>query len=163
MGKDKKEKVTQWTQKKERLCIEYAINGKSQSDAYRSAYNAGNMSDKSIWETASKLFSEHKVSSRIEELRADMVEKAIWTKERSIKVLAEIAENKKEVMIVSDDGIEEVKHSDRISATRELNSMHGWKEQKIDNTSSDGTMTPAQMTPEQRQAEIDRLLGEDDE
>ena len=45
--------------------------GASQTSAYRSAYNTQNMSQKTIWEEASRLRSHPKVAARIEELEAE--------------------------------------------------------------------------------------------
>lgn len=42
--------------------------GMSQADAYRFAYDAENMADKTIWEKASVLASDGKVSERVEAL-----------------------------------------------------------------------------------------------
>ena len=45
--------------------------GASQTSAYRSAYNTQNMSQKTIWEEASRLRSHPKVAARIIELEAE--------------------------------------------------------------------------------------------
>ena len=60
-----KEKLTV---KQETFCIE-VIKEPSQSDAYRIAYNAKNMSKKQINEEASKLMSTPKISQRVKELK----------------------------------------------------------------------------------------------
>lgn len=46
------------------------INGKSQREAYRSAYKADRMTDKTVDEKASRLFAQDKVRARFEELQA---------------------------------------------------------------------------------------------
>ncbi len=56
------------THKQERFA-HLVAEGNTQSDAYRLAYNAENMTDKSVWELASALANDTKVSSRIDELR----------------------------------------------------------------------------------------------
>jgi phage terminase small subunit len=45
--------------------VQGVLRGLSQSDAYREAYSAENMSDKATWTEASKLFSHPVVSQRI--------------------------------------------------------------------------------------------------
>lgn len=64
----------------------------SYSDAYRSAYNAEKMTDKSINEKASLLKDNVKIRSRIEELRAEIdspkIMSAIKRKEK-LSILAE--------------------------------------------------------------------------
>ena len=46
------------------------MEGASQTSAYRSAYNTQNMSQKTIWEEASRLRRHPKVAARIIELEA---------------------------------------------------------------------------------------------
>ena len=56
------------TPKQEKFCKNIAIEGMSYSDAYRNAYDASGMSDKSINEKASRMKDEVKISSRLKEL-----------------------------------------------------------------------------------------------
>lgn len=84
----------------------------NQSDAYRAAYSAGAMKDTSINCNASKLLSDAKVAQRVDELRKALESKALWTREKSVQVLSEVA----------DMG----KYQERVSAVKELNSMHGF-------------------------------------
>jgi phage terminase small subunit len=90
---DKNKGPTRLTDKQERFAIAVA-EGKNQSDAYRSAYNAENMTDKTINESASRLMADHKVSTRIEKLRAkvvdNMVKKAIVTVEDTLQAYLKI-------------------------------------------------------------------------
>ena len=62
------------------------------SDAYRSAYNTENMSDKTVTEKASRLKDKDNIRARIEELRAEIdspkIMSAIKRKEK-LSVLAE--------------------------------------------------------------------------
>ena len=91
--------------------------GMSQSDAYRSAYSAGNMSDKTINEKASVELAKDKVRARVNELQSKLAavteKKDLWNKEMSIKVLGQVAQRG-------------VKDGDRVRAIAELNKMHGW-------------------------------------
>lgn len=66
------------TAKQENFCLNIA-KGMTQSDAYRNAYDADNMTDKQIWEEASKVASNPKVSKRINELREKAESKAIMS------------------------------------------------------------------------------------
>jgi hypothetical protein len=50
---------------KQSAFVHAVLKGANQSDAYRLAYNAENMSDSTIWNEASKLFANPKVSARI--------------------------------------------------------------------------------------------------
>ena len=88
--------------------------GMNQSDAYRSAYNAGKMKDSSINCNASQLMSDAKVAQRVSFLREELANRSLWTREQSVAVL-------KEVVDASD-----AKHTDRISAITVLNKMQGF-------------------------------------
>jgi phage terminase small subunit len=50
---------------KQSAYVQAILKGANQSDAYRSAYDAENMSDQAIWSEASRLFANPKVSARI--------------------------------------------------------------------------------------------------
>lgn len=91
-------------------------DGMSQSDAYRSSYNAGRMSDKQIWEEASKLIKSPKVAQRLDELREALAEKQLWTRADSVNAL---------VSVIKSEG---VKGSEVTGAVKELNAMHGFNE-----------------------------------
>lgn len=56
------------TAKQEKF-VQGIIDGMSQADAYRAAYSAKRMTDKSVWEAASRLMADSKVASRLTELR----------------------------------------------------------------------------------------------
>jgi len=84
------------TQKQEKF-VQGLIKGKSQREAYKTAYNAKNMSDNSIDVNASKLLKSTKVTLRYEQLRSKVVkrteEKAIITAEEIIREIANIAKD----------------------------------------------------------------------
>ena len=88
--------------------------GMNQSDAYRTAYNAGHMKDEAIWVNASKVASGAKVALRIESLKAAIADKQLWTREDSVRALREVA-NK-----------DEARGAEIVAAIKELNSMHGF-------------------------------------
>ena len=106
------------------------VAGKSQRQAY---YDAGGRAktDLSADATVSELLSNPNVRAFYDSLIANVAEKAIWTREDSLRTLAEIASG-------SD---ENGKTSDRVAAVKELNAMGGWNSPtKVDHTSSDGSM-----------------------
>lgn len=103
------------TPKQERFAQAIA-DGMTQADAYRHAYDAGGMKDSSIHVNASKLLSDTKVAQRVKELKAKVAEKALWTREKSVLALAEIAE-----------GID-ARANEKVAAIKELNAMHGFNE-----------------------------------
>ena len=65
---------TSLTSKQEKFA-QLVSQGKSQSDAYRGAFDAGNCSDKTIHEKASILMADGKISARVDELRAQIMSK----------------------------------------------------------------------------------------
>lgn len=89
-------------------------DGMNQSDAYRSAYNAGKMKPDGINVNASKLRADAKVALRVAELKKAIADKGLWTRERSVKALAAIADGS------------EAKANEIVAAIKELNSMHGF-------------------------------------
>lgn len=73
------------TDKQERFAVERVKTG-SQSAAYRIAYDTSSMTDKQVWEEASKLSANPKVSQRVNELRKQAADTAMMT---SAEVLQE--------------------------------------------------------------------------
>lgn len=102
---------------KQEAFAQAVADGKTQSDAYRSAYSASKMADKTVWVKASELMADGKVSARVGELRAALAEKQLWLREDSVRVLAKIAREDPQAP-----------HSAIVSAVKELNAMHGFNE-----------------------------------
>ena len=75
--------------------IELLAEGTSQSSAYRGAYDTQNMSDKTVWEEASRLRRHPKVSTRILELEKEKEARrrlqAVSRKERVLNEMEKIA------------------------------------------------------------------------
>ena len=69
--------------------VDGIAKGDTQSDAYRAAYNTKNMTDKQIWEEASKLAASPKVSQRLFLLREKAAERNLVTIESLTKELEE--------------------------------------------------------------------------
>ena len=80
------------TPKQELFVKNIVLEGMNYSDAYRSAYNTENMSDKTVTEKASRLKDKDNIRARIEKLRAETdspkIMSAIKRKEK-LSVLAE--------------------------------------------------------------------------
>ena len=79
------------TPKQEKFAQEIA-SGKSQSEAYRSAYNAANMKDETICSKASILMSQGNIRARIDTIREPAVEAAQVTLETHLQDLLELRE-----------------------------------------------------------------------
>jgi hypothetical protein len=108
------------TPMQERFAQEVA-SGKSQAAAYRIAYpKSQKWKDATVWRKASLLMGHGDVSARVDAIRAELAALNLWSREQSVKALAEIA------------GAGE-KASDKVSAIKELNAMHGYNApQKIE-------------------------------
>lgn len=104
-------------QEKFARCI---ADGMSQAEAYRAAYDAGKMKAESIYVKASELMSIGNVAVRVQELRAKLEEKAIWTREMSVKALVQAYK----VAQVQNNA------SGMSGAIKELNAMHGYNAPK---------------------------------
>lgn len=89
-------------------------NGLGQADAYRAAYDAEDMKDETIYPHASRLMKNDKVSTRIAELRSQVQEKQLWSREMSVKALVQ--------------AYREGSGTVKVSAVKELNAMHGYNE-----------------------------------
>ncbi|WAV89339.1 terminase small subunit [Oxalobacter aliiformigenes] len=79
--------MNELTQKQENFCLAYIETGNA-SEAYRKAYNAAKASEKSVWESASKMLDNPKVISRLEALREQAARRALLTLERHLEELA---------------------------------------------------------------------------
>lgn len=101
------------TAKQEAFCQAIA-DGLGQADAYRTAYDAADMKDATIYPHASRLMKNDKVAARIAELRAQVQEKQLWSREMSVKALVQ--------------AYKEGSGAVKVSAVKELNAMHGYNE-----------------------------------
>ena len=68
---------------KEEIFVQRRIEGYSQTEAYRFAYNCENMKDKTVIEKASKLMAKDNVRARYKELMNELKEKAFYTVEKA--------------------------------------------------------------------------------
>ena len=80
--------MTKLTAKQEAFTAGIAA-GLTQSDAYREAYDAENMTPKQIWEESSKLAADPKVSQRLFELHELATERTLVTIESVTRELEE--------------------------------------------------------------------------
>lgn len=125
------------TAKQEKF-VQGIIEGMSQAEAYRSAYSAKNMSDKTVWEAASTLMKNHKVATRIKELREQLIKPSIMTAQERLEFLTEVihgTKGEKVIEIVDGEKVEiEVPASmkNRLSAIDIMNKMQGEYTTKVE-------------------------------
>ena len=94
--------------------------GMNQSDAYRSAYSTNRMTDKTVWENASRLMSDSKVLARVKELRDMAAKSTIMTAQKRKEWLTDIINNP------------EIDINARLKASDQLNRMDGEYIQKVE-------------------------------
>ena len=121
------------TQRQEKF-VRALIAGKSQRQAYKEAYNAANMKDKTIDERASVLFKNDKIKTRYNELLEEHKKKALYTREKMIKNIKWIKEKAKENIKNPKKGIRQANGTIFINAIKELgelNELYPSKKQDI--------------------------------
>ena len=109
-------------------------SGMSQADAYRSAFSVKSSTKaETVQQSASRLMADPKVAARVEEIRAPIVQKAQITLESHLERLKQLSEKAEQ----------EGQFSAAISAEVSRGKASGLYTEKIDHSSSDGSMTPA--------------------
>jgi len=73
-----------------------ALDGLNPSEAYRQAYDTNPINQSSIHEQSSKLMSNNKVTTRIQELKEAVTSKLVWDKARIVSELGINAEASRE-------------------------------------------------------------------
>ena len=104
---------------KQEAFVQNILQGMNQADAYRSAYNASKMADKTVHEKASLLASQDKVRARLTELRDKLANPSIMTAQKRLEWLTQVILN------------EEESTSDKLRAIDLMNKMDGEYVQKI--------------------------------
>lgn len=84
------------TPKQEKF-VKCLVEGMSQADAYRAAYSTKNMSDKTIYEAASRLASDSNVSARLSELRGQLTKETIMTAQKRLEWLTEVINSEEDI------------------------------------------------------------------
>ena len=119
------------TPKQEKFAQEVA-SGKSQADAYRAAFDCKRSKPQTVIENASRLMADSNVSARVHELKAQLSEKALWSREDSVNALLSVIQNPD-------------KQRDVVAAVKELNLMHGYEAPKEIKHSGEVTIFAAPM------------------
>lgn len=107
------------TEKQERF-VQNILQGMSQADAYRSAYPKQKMSDKTVWEAASRLMKNSKVTARLSELRKELASPVIMSAQKRLEWLTDLINN-------AEEGTNE-----KLKAIDIMNKMQGEYTQKVE-------------------------------
>lgn len=87
------------TAKQEKF-VKNIIDGMSQAEAYRNSYETKRMSDKTVWEKASRLMADSKVRARLQELRDQMMKPSIMTAQERLELLSRMARGEEPELFV---------------------------------------------------------------
>ena len=100
--------------------VKRVAEGMSYADAYRTAYPKQRMSDKTIWEAASRLMKNDKVVARLKELRDLSAKDTIMSAQKRLEWLTEAIGNK------------DISVTDKLRAIDLMNKMQGEYVQKVE-------------------------------
>lgn len=103
---------------KQEAFAQYIADGIGQGDAYRMAYDAEGMKDSTVHPKASRMLSEGKIRARVDELKAQVVQKQLWSREMSVKGLIQAYRI----------ALDAKTSTGMTAAVKELNNMHGFNE-----------------------------------
>lgn len=117
---------------KQEAFAQNVASGMTQADAYRNSYNAENMKPSTVQENASRLMSDSKVSARVAELQAKGAELATLTLAKHLARLEEL----------SRDAQAAEEYNAAIKAEELRGKASGLYTERVDHTSSDGSMAP---------------------
>lgn len=108
--------------------VKRIIEGMNQADAYRAAYPNNKMSDKTIWEAASRLMKNDKVLARLSELRNELAKPTIMSAQRRLEWLTEVINGEQDI-------------NAKLKAVDIMNKMQGEYVQKVEaNVTNDVTI-----------------------
>lgn len=121
---------------KQEIFVQRLIEGYSQRESYRFAYNAEKMKDETVDKRASELFSKGEIKGRYEELKQELKERAFYTVEKANEDLEWIKAKAKED--IEYRGLKQANANAYLGATKQQIELNGItiKEAKkdIDNT-----------------------------
>ena len=93
-------------------------SGKSQSEAYRIAYPKSlKWKPDTVWSRASEMMAQRKVSGRVAQIKTELAECGLWTRQDSARALIDVVQ--------APD-----KKSDVVAAVKVLNEMNGFEAPK---------------------------------
>lgn len=122
---------------KEEIFVQRRIEGYSQTEAYRFAYNCERMKDKTVHEKASKLMAKDKVRARYDELLNEYKEEAKWTRVKAEEKLLWLLDKSQED--IEYKGLKQANSNSMLNTIKELNVLTDLypKKNKEDNNIED--------------------------
>lgn len=123
---------------KQEQFVKSIIDGMSQADAYRSAYDTSRMTDKTVHEKASRLMSDDKVRARLQTLRDQMMTPSVMSAQERLEYLTRVVKGVETEEVTEYEDGEMVKlHNPasirvRLNAIDLMNKMTGEYVQKVE-------------------------------
>ena len=114
---------------KQEIFVQRLIEGYSQREAYKFAYNAENMKDETIDARASKLLKEYKVSTRYDELMEEHKKQALWSRAKAEEKLMWLLDKSQED--IEYRGLKQANSSSMLNVIKELNTLTDLYPKKI--------------------------------
>lgn len=106
---------------KQEIFVQRLIEGYSQREAYKFAYNCEKMKDSTIDVEASKLLANPKVSLRYQELLDEYKEKAKWNRSKAEEKLMWLLDKSQED--IEYRGLKQANSSSMLNTIKELNTL----------------------------------------
>lgn len=106
---------------KQEIFVQRLIEGYSQREAYKFAYNCEKMKDESIDIEASKLFNNPKISLRYQELLNEYKEKAKWNRSKAEEKLMWLLDKSQED--IEYRGLKQANSNSMLNTIKELNTL----------------------------------------
>lgn len=103
------------------------VEGKSQREAYKEAYDTSRMKDETIDNKAYQLFKKGEIRARYDELMLEIKERSLWNFERAQEELIEMLEDSKESR----------NFAGRYNAIKELNTLLNLYEKNKEESKTD--------------------------
>ena len=106
---------------KQEIFVQRLIEGYSQREAYKFAYNCEKMKDESIDIEASKLFNNPKISLRYQELLDEYKQKALWNRSKAEEKLMWLLDKSQED--IEYRGLKQANSNSMLNTIKELNTL----------------------------------------
>ena len=106
---------------KQEIFVQRLIEGYSQREAYKFAYNCEKMKDESIDIEASKLFNNPKISLRYQELLEEHKQKALWNRSKAEEKLMWLLDKSQED--IEYRGLKQANSNSMLNTIKELNTL----------------------------------------
>ena len=106
---------------KQEIFVQRLLEGNTQAEAYRFAYNCENMKDKTIIEKASKLMAQSNIRARYEELLEEHKQKALWSRSKAEEKLMWLLDKSQED--IEYRGLKQANSNSMLNTIKELNTL----------------------------------------